>query len=74
MHDPTRGKIKCPACGSLRLARLVYGLWGAPPSPDILEALDRGEVMLGEWDFGPTSPSHACLDCGHQFRCLQLLE
>ncbi len=54
----------CPACGSPRIARILYGLPGF--SKDLEGALSQGTVTLGgclvTWD----DPEWECLECGQK--------
>lgn len=50
----------CPACGSPRALRIVYGL----PTAEAFEEAERGEFALGGCVIGPESPDYECRDCG----------
>lgn len=54
----------CPRCGSASL-EIAYGL----PSPDLFEASDRGEVVLGGCMVTDDDDEFQCvgLDCGITF-------
>ena len=59
--------IKCPKCGSRKVAKILYGL---PALDDELVAkIDAGEVVLAgcEIPYGAPLRSHECRDCGFQF-------
>ena len=59
--------IKCPKCGSSKVAKILYGL---PAFDDELEAkIDAGEVVLAGCciPYGAPLLSHECRDCGFQF-------
>jgi len=43
--------------------RIVYGL----PGPEMFEAAERGEILLGGCVIGPDSPTTGCPACGHRF-------
>jgi hypothetical protein len=54
---------RCPECGAEKPLRIVYGY----PSPELREAADRDEVVLGGclvWDGFPT---WCCRACDHQW-------
>jgi hypothetical protein len=55
-----RGPVKCPRCGSGRVAPIVWGL----PSPETVERSARGEVALGGCVIGEDDPEWECLGCG----------
>jgi len=59
--------IKCPKCGSDKVAKILYGM---PAFDDELEAkVDAGEVVLAGCciPYGAPLRSHECRDCGFQF-------
>lgn len=37
-------------------------------SPELFEAADRGEILLGGCILSPDSPDYACPTCGQAFR------
>jgi hypothetical protein len=69
---PRRGTIglvrptgACPACGSTRVARILYGL---PAYDDELRReLDEGRVVLGGCCIDEDMPTRECLECGHSW-------
>ena len=59
--------IKCPKCGSKKVAAVLYGM---PAYNDELQAkLDAGEVVLNGCEIVVDDPMHPyeCLDCGTRF-------
>ena len=52
---------RCPECGEVGV-RVVYG----GPTPEMVEAADRGEVALGGCTVDPGVPSHVC-PVGHSW-------
>jgi ribosomal protein L37AE/L43A len=54
----------CPACGSPRLARILYGLPAF--SKDLEEALEGGTVTLGGCVITGDDPEWECLECGQK--------
>lgn len=57
-----RKPLKCPHCGS-KVLRIQYGY----PGPEMMEAADRGEILLGGCIICPDSPDYACPICGQAF-------
>ena len=55
--------MKCPNCACEKVLEIVYG---KPPS-DILEAADRGEVILGGCVISKDSPKMQCSFCGYKW-------
>jgi len=56
---------KCPQCGSLRVAAILYGL---PIFDDGLRRdLEAGRVVLGGCCVSNDSPAWRCLACGHKW-------
>lgn len=58
MVDPPR----CPTCGS-RGVLIVYGM----PGPDLFEAAERGELLLGGCVVTDDNPTHGCA-AGHEWK------
>ena len=54
----------CPACGSPRIARILYGL--PDFSKDLEEALSEGTVTLGGCVVTGDDPEWECLACGQK--------
>jgi hypothetical protein len=52
---------RCPTCGAPAVP-IVYGL----PGPELWEASERGEVILGGCVIIPENPSHGCTN-GHRW-------
>ena len=55
---------QCPACGSLKVAPIVYGL----PSEELEEEAKRGNVVLGGCLVDEHNPEWACQTCDHSWR------
>ncbi|MEO5986932.1 MAG: hypothetical protein ABIW50_07605 [Candidatus Limnocylindria bacterium] len=50
----------CPSCGSTDALRILYGL----PTPEAVEASERGELVIGGCLIGGESPDFECRGCG----------
>lgn len=59
---PSMGS-RCPGCGSPRVRTIVYGY----PEPELMNAAERGEEILGGCVLGDADPGMACLDCGERW-------
>ena len=57
-----RKPIKCSHCGA-KVLRIQYGY----PGPELFEAAERGELLLGGCCISPDSPDYACPCCGQTF-------
>lgn len=71
VDDRARGRsaggvvTRCPECGSLRIARIVYG---EPPADARLEAEIRaGRIVLGGCVVAEDQPDVRCANCGTEF-------
>lgn len=53
---------RCPACGSARVATILWGLPAGSPALD--RDLEAGRVALGGCCVGDDDPAWACADCG----------
>ena len=53
----------CPRCGSLRFVEILYGR----PTSEGMEAVDRGEMILGGCFIMPGQPDWACTACGYKW-------
>lgn len=49
---------QCPKCGK-NLVEIVYGM----PAPELFEAAERGEVILGGCCFSGDDPKYHCKNC-----------
>lgn len=58
-----RKPVKCPHCGS-KVLSIQYGY----PGHEMMEAAERGEILLGGCCISPDSPDCACPVCGQSFR------
>ncbi len=54
---------KCPDCGSIRIARIMYGLPDFS-SEELKKAVEEGRIVLGGCIVGPDSPRWECKGCG----------
>ena len=68
MSDKTRQKAtkaepRCPRCGAFGPRPIEYGY----PGDEMLEAGERGEIVLGGCVVEDDAPSLACLACGHRW-------
>jgi hypothetical protein len=59
-EDPKRF-LQCPACGSRRVARILYGLY------ELNEELERKFLLGGCIMITGKSPRWACVDCRHRW-------
>ena len=55
--------VRCPRCGERSPVRIVYGY----PMGDMIEASERGEIVLGGCMMSPQSPSWHCRRCGREW-------
>jgi hypothetical protein len=55
---------RCPHCGSDRVVPYAYGL----PIPDLVEAEERGEVILAGCVVDADSPAFHCNACGQDLQ------
>jgi predicted RNA-binding Zn-ribbon protein involved in translation (DUF1610 family) len=55
----------CPRCGSAEVVQIQYGL--PRFTPELKEAVRRGEVVLGGCVISADSPKWACRNCGQRF-------
>ncbi len=53
---------KCPACKSLRVATIYYGMM--PMTDNLREKIDAGKVALGGCCLSFDDPTWQCADCG----------
>jgi hypothetical protein len=53
----------CPQCGSLKVLEILYGR----PTSEGMEAVERGEMILGGCLIMPGQPDWACPACGYQW-------
>lgn len=49
---------KCPKCGE-KLLEIIYGM----PGPELFEASERGEVILGGCCISENDPKYRCNKC-----------
>lgn len=54
-----RKPTRCPACGSARVVRIMYG----EPGPEMIQADERGEAVLGGCCISDHDPSWQCIVC-----------
>jgi rubrerythrin len=60
MDDDGAKERRCPVCRG-KMARIVYGL--VPPNPDLVQAMERGEIMLGGCVVSDDQPEYGCPTC-----------
>ena len=53
---------KCPKCGN-NLIEIIYGM----PGPELFEASERGEVILGGCCLTGDDPKYRCKHCNIDF-------
>ena len=53
---------RCPACGSDRVARILFGLLDM--DDDISRKIEEGEIVAGGCLVSDDDPAWRCLDCG----------
>jgi len=53
---------KCPACGSAKIATILYGL--PVFTPGLNKELDEGKTVLGGCVITGDDPTWKCIDCG----------
>ena len=57
-----RKPVKCRHCGG-KVAPVLYG----EPGPEMMEAADRGEVVLGGCCIRTDGPDYQCPVCGQRY-------
>lgn len=53
---------KCPKCGE-KLLEIIYGT----PGPELFEASERGEVILGGCCLSGNDPKYHCKNCNMDY-------
>lgn len=53
----------CPNCGSLDVIPIAYGY----PGPEMMEEMERGEIILGGCCIEQHQPTHECKPCSTRF-------
>lgn len=53
----------CPQCGG-RVVDILYG----EPTPEAMEAIERGELMLGGCIVSEDAPEWQCVKCGQHYK------
>lgn len=61
---------QCPACGSTKLAAILYGL--PDFSPELRRKLDDGIVVLGGCCIFGNDPRWQCTECWHKWGAIEL--
>ena len=53
---------KCPKCGSVKVANILYGLpaW----DPEMEKEIEEGRIVLGGCMVSDDDPEWQCVDCG----------
>ena len=59
----TRPTPHCPGCNSQRVVPIVFGY----PTPDAMEAVEEGKIMLGGCIVEEGNPNWHCKDCDHEW-------
>jgi len=57
----------CPKCGSKKVVPIFYGYPSAESMEPLLDAVKRGEVVLGGCCIDGDEPALSCRDCGHRW-------
>ena len=57
--------MKCPECGSLRVAEILWGYF--PDCKSIEEKFDKGEFVLGGCLVSDHDPRWECNECSHHW-------
>ena len=65
----TEGHPTCPECGG-KFLPIIYGY----PGPKMIEAAEKGEVLLGGCVVEEANPNWRCTDCGKGSKDLQMEE
>lgn len=61
----SRKPRKCPACGSKRIARILYGLPAF--SEQLKQDMEAGKIKLGGCCIREDNPDWQCADCDLEF-------
>lgn len=56
-------KFLCPDCKQRAGVEIGYGY----PSPELMEAASRGDIVLGGCCLTEEAPERECTACGHQW-------
>ena len=59
LHFSEHKPESCPACGSVRVAEIMYGF----PGPGMIEDAATGDTVLGGCCVSDFDPEWRCLDC-----------
>ena len=70
MNMLPEGTEACPYCGTHESIPIVYGL----PGPEMLEASEAGEIVLGGCVVLPAGATRHCRACGRDWRHVDLVE
>jgi len=54
---------KCPECQSDNIAAIEFGF----PGPEMIEDLDKGDIVLGGYCVTENDPEWHCKDCEHEW-------
>ena len=57
-------KYVCPKCKQKTGVNIGYGY----PTPDIIEQVERQEIVLGGCIVGENQPDRHCISCEHQWQ------
>jgi len=56
-------KPNCPQCDSANVAAIEFGF----PSPEMIDARERGDIVLGGCCVEVNGPEWHCKDCEHEW-------
>lgn len=59
----SRAKPRCPLCNSENVAGILFGY----PGPEMSEASERGEIVLGGCCVTEDDPKWHCKDCEREW-------
>ena len=65
MAHPRYAAVRCPACGSPRVASILYGL--PHFTPELERELDERRTVLGGCVVFEDSPQWECVACNHRW-------
>ena len=62
-YDKDWRRPSCPTCGSLSVAKILYGY----PGIEMIEDYERGDIVLGGCCVTENDPEWHCKDCEHEW-------
>lgn len=60
-YSSTKKPVKCPKCGSLHIANILYGM--PAYSEQLMTDIDKGKIILGGCIITGDDPKWQCFDC-----------